>query len=97
MIVYITNKATEPCVILSERKRVEESMHHRLCLKDIRCEDPSTTHLRCFAQEDTENRCLVLSTLNSNLRFFDDGDEAVVYLRYTGIIGGKIRMIWIAL
>ena len=67
MIVYLANQATEPGVILSERERVEESIHPRLCIKDIGCEDPSTTHLRCFAQDDTEIRYIVLSTINSNL------------------------------
>ena len=62
----MTNKTTIPGVILSERERVEESIHPRLCIKDIGCEDPSTTHLRCFAQDDTENRYFMRSTLNSH-------------------------------
>ena len=69
MIVYLANQPTELGVILSERERVEESIHPRLCIKDIGCEDPSTTHLRCFAQDDTEIRYPVRSTLNSNLTF----------------------------
>ena len=67
MVVYITNQAAEPGVILSEHERVEESIHPRLCIKDIGCEDPSTTHLRCFAQDDTEIRYFVRSTINSKL------------------------------
>ena len=67
----MTNKTTESGVILSERERVEESILPRLCIKDIGCEDPSTTHLRCFAQDDTEIRYLVRSMLNSNLAYFN--------------------------
>ena len=48
------SKANEPGVILSERKRVEESTQHRLWVENNGWEDPSTTHLRCSTQDDTQ-------------------------------------------
>lgn len=61
-------------------KRVEESTHYQLRIKDIGREDPSSTHLRCFAQDDTVVRYILLSKVNSNLlHLLCDSSNAIVF------------------